>query len=291
MRLLRDPGTRLPAVVIVGAPRSGTNMLRDALCGLAGFTTWPCDEINYVWRHGNARVSHDELAPSRATQRVRRYIRRQFAKRAKDGEQVVEKTCANSLRVAFVDRVLPEAKFIWIVRDGRDAAASARGRWHAKLDLGYAAAKARFIPPADLPYYAARHFAGRVHRVRSAEARVASWGPRLVDMDKLVAHRNLLEVCARQWQRCVEQAGRDLRALDPARVHRVRYEEFVADPAAQLGAIAGFAGWPVPERVVGPAVRHVAPERAAAPRALLTDEERAQIESLVAPTLTAHGYE
>ena len=40
-------------VVIIGAPRSGTNMLRDVLTSLPGFATWPCDEINLIWRHGN----------------------------------------------------------------------------------------------------------------------------------------------------------------------------------------------------------------------------------------------
>ena len=40
-------------VIVVGTGRSGTNMLRDALCVLPGFDTWPCDEGNYIWRHGN----------------------------------------------------------------------------------------------------------------------------------------------------------------------------------------------------------------------------------------------
>jgi hypothetical protein len=265
-------------------------MLRDAVSALAGFTTWPCDEVNYLWRHGNLRTPHDELAPEQATPRIRRYVSRRFARRSRRGEHVVEKTCANSLRVAFVDRVLPEAKFVWIVRDGRDAVPSARRRWHAKLDLGYAAAKARFIPPSDLPYCAARHFARRVHRLRSADGQVASWGPRLRDMDALVASRPPLEVCALQWRRCVEQAAGDLAMLDSARVHRIRYEDFVAEPATHLADIAAFAGRPAHDDDVCAAVSHVVPEKAAAPRALLSDEEYAELEALMAPALAAHGY-
>ena len=41
--------------MIIGAARSGTNMLRDVLTSLDGVDTWPCDEINYIWRHGNIR--------------------------------------------------------------------------------------------------------------------------------------------------------------------------------------------------------------------------------------------
>lgn len=285
--------TNLPGqpVVIIGAARSGTKMLRDALCALSGFTTWPCDEINYLWRHGNVRTPHDELVPEQATPRIRRYLRRNFARCAPLGAHVVEKTCANSLRVAFVARVLPEAKFVWIVRDARDVVPSAHRRWHARLDLGYVAAKARFIPPTDLPYYAARHLVRQIHRLRSLDGHVASWGPRLRDMDALMASRSLLEVCALQWRRCVELAARDLAALDPDRVHRVAYENFVAAPAAHLADIAEFAGCPSPEADVRGAVRHVAPERATAPRTALTDEQREHLETLVAPTLTTHGYE
>lgn len=266
-------------------------MLRDALCSLPDFGTWPCDEVNYIWRHGNVGVPHDEMTPDHARPQVRRYVRRQFAKRAREGGVVVEKTCANSLRVGFVERVLPEAKFVWIVRDGRDAVASTRRRWHAKLEPGYAAAKGRFIPPIDLPYYAVRHVARRAHRLWSAEGRVASWGPRVADMDELLASRPLLEVCARQWQRCVQKAERDLSALDPAQVHRVYYEDFVADPAGEFADIATFAGGRVAEADVNAAVRHVSRERATTPRTLLGDEERVWLESLLAPTLAAHGYE
>src|SRR5699024_12209800 len=117
-------------VVIIGAPRSGTNMLRDVLCSLDHVATWPCDEINYIWRHGNLRYPSDELPPKRATVPVRRYIRRQFdwVMRRYGVRYVVEKTCANSLRVPFVDAVVPEAKYVFIRRDGLDAVGSAMGR-------------------------------------------------------------------------------------------------------------------------------------------------------------------
>ena len=88
-------------VIIIGAGRSGTNMLRDILTQLPGFGTWPCDEINYVWRHGNVREPTDELAPHLATDSVQRFVRCAFDRLAarRGWTHVVEKTCANSLRV------------------------------------------------------------------------------------------------------------------------------------------------------------------------------------------------
>jgi hypothetical protein len=36
-------------------------MLRDVLCELPDHGTWPCDEIKYIWRHGNQQHPDDEL--------------------------------------------------------------------------------------------------------------------------------------------------------------------------------------------------------------------------------------
>ena len=121
-------------VVIIGAPRSGTNMLRDVLTSLPGYGTWGCDEINLLWRHGNRDHPSDELRAEQATPQVQRYLRKAFDQvRRNTGQQaVVEKTCANSLRIGFVRRVLPEARFLFIVRDGFDASTSAVRRWHAR---------------------------------------------------------------------------------------------------------------------------------------------------------------
>ena len=132
-----------PPVIIIGAGRSGTNMLRDLLAQLPQFSTWPCDEINYIWRHGNRGFATDEFTREMADDKTAHYIRKQFQKFAAKhpGTSVVEKTCANSLRCGFIHQIFPEARFIHIMRDGRDVAASAALRWNAKLDIGYIAKK------------------------------------------------------------------------------------------------------------------------------------------------------
>src|SRR6478672_3892385 len=124
-------------LVIIGAPRSGTNMLRDLICTLPGAGTWPCDEINFIWRHGNVRYPSDAFPDELATDRVRQYVRGSFDSVARSNrlDIVVEKTCANSLRVGFVDRIVPDARYIFLVRHGMDAVVSAAQRWRSKLDL------------------------------------------------------------------------------------------------------------------------------------------------------------
>lgn len=279
-------------VVIIGAPRSGTNMLRDILTACAGASTWPCDEINYIWRHGNLLYPSDEFTADMATSRVRSYIRKQFSRVARtyDSPTVVEKTCANSLRVAFVDAILPEAKYIYIFRDGIDATGSAKLRWKSALDIPYLLKKVRFVPWRDLPYYAARFAWSRLYRLSSKEKRLAFWGPVLDDMDAVLRHNSLTEVCALQWQRCVENAELAFSDIASERVHRVCYEDFVDNADNELRLILEFLGVSANEDQIKRAVSTVSGRSVGKGRAALGHEEIARLEFLIGATLDRYGY-
>lgn len=229
-------------IIVIGAGRSGTNMLRDILTQIPGLGTWPCDEINYIWRHGNLRHPTDEFDRSFATEPVIRYIRNAFENIAysQGAERIVEKTCANSLRVSFIDAILPNAKYIFVVRDGRDVVASALKRWSAPLDIPYILKKARYVPYDDLPYYALRYLGHRLHRLQNNEKRLGSWGPRFAGMEQLLVTCTLPEICAAQWQRCVERSEADFEAMSPDKIYRLQYEDFVQDPEEQLLSLATF---------------------------------------------------
>jgi hypothetical protein len=231
-------------VIIIGAARSGTNMLRDALCCLAGVATWPCDEINAVWRHHWAAWPSDELRPEQATPRVCRFVRREFQRLAHRmrARWVVEKTCANSLRIDFVHSIVPEAKFVFLVREGRDVVASAMRRWHAPFDLRYTLKKLRFVPAGDVPLYGVRFVANRLRRIVARNKRLKSWGPRFEGIDAMLANHSLAEVCAEQWSRCVVEAAQALGHMPADCVCYVRYEDFVSQPASELERIAAFLG-------------------------------------------------
>jgi Sulfotransferase family len=244
-------------LVIVGAPRSGTNLLRDLLCQAPGFGTWPCDEINLLWCHGNAGFPDDALPPALATPGVVRHMRRRFADiaRTTGADTVVEKTCANSLRVAFVDRVLPEARYLFILRDGRDAVASAARRFSAPIDWTYTLRKLRYAPASDLPAYALRYARNRATRLLRSDRRLAYWGPRFPGFADFARAATVPEICARQWRECVELAARDFALLGPRRVHELRYESLVRRPRDVLGEVFAFLGAPGAAAAVD--VRHV----------------------------------
>jgi hypothetical protein len=279
-------------VVIIGAQRSGTNMLRNVLCSLPGFGTWPCDEINPIWRHGNLSYASDEFTPGMARPEVQKYIRRRFDNitRRYRLRTVVEKTCANSLRVGFVARILPEAKFIFIRRNGLDSTASALKRWTAKVDLAYQLRKARFVPLSDLYYYAFRFFRNRLHRLWSKDKRLGFWGPKLNRMQEMLTRYSLEEVCALQWKRCVDRAMEDFSLISPNRVVEVGYEDFVTSPEIELKRILDFLGYRVEHRAVSKAVVDVFATSIGKGMATLGDEKIQRVFPHIIETHQRIGY-
>lgn len=279
-------------IVVIGAPRSGTNMLRDVLTSFPDIATWPCDEINYLWRHRNLRHPSDEFTQPMARPEVCRYMRKQFAwvERRYDVPTVVEKTCANSLRVPFVDAVLPEARYLFIRRDGLDVVESAMKRWQAPLDIPYLGRKARFVPLTDLPYYGGRYLWHRLYRLVSRNGRLATWGPVLDDMTAILKHHPLDEVCALQWQRCVDKARDALVGIDSDRWLEIGYEEFVRDPERELQRVMAFLGGEVPGETARFATADIRADSVGKGRAELDAEATRRIESLVGRTLERFGY-
>ena len=238
-------------IIIVGAPRSGTNALRDALCSLPTFQTWPCDELNPLWRTGNSHHPDDQLTPALARPDVTERIRTAFERQARKapGAVLVEKTCANTLRLPFVDAIFPDARYVEIVRDGRDAASSAADRWGSTFDLGYTLRKLRFVPPVDLRDVAIKQVKNRLgRRDRPEHATFSSWGPRWNGIDELIASGASKElVSAHQWAECVSSSRGFVSQLPASKRLTISYEDFTAEPQASLQSICDhFDVAPIP---------------------------------------------
>ncbi len=229
-------------VVIIGAARSGTNMLREVLTKIHGIGTWPCDEINYIWRYGNARYPTDELLPRHATARVKHFIRKKFKQMAQglNCHILVEKTCANSLRVPFVNEIFPHARFIFLIRDGRDVVASALRRWKSPLNVSYILQKARYVPCSDIPFYAGRYLNHRLQKIFSASNSLPTWGPRYEGIDPHRKGMSLAEVAGMQWKCSVSKSDAALKKIPQDRVLKIHYEEFVQNPSHVFPEIFRF---------------------------------------------------
>lgn len=280
-------------LIIIGAPRSGTNMLRDVLCELQGVDTWPCDEINYIWRHGNVRENTDEFGDVLARPNIKSFIRGEFNDLAKKTKSkvLVEKTCANSLRIPFVDAVLPEAKYIFIYRDGVDVVGSAKKRWKAKLDIPYILRKVRYVPLSDLPYYALRYFWNRLYKLISRSERLSFWGPQFKGLEGALSQHSLEEVCALQWERCVDLSEKAFSELPSEKVVRVSYEGFVSNPSLELTKILKSLDMAFDEGTIKKAVSGVSSNSIGKGRSALSTDQLRGVEGLISDSLKRYGYE
>ena len=137
-------------IIVIGAPRSGTKMLRGLIGSHRDVAEVPYD-INFVWKYGNYTVPHDELQPADGNPAAARFIRRYLAKQENGMSRVVEKTVCNALRVDYVRAVLPGCQFVHLIRDGRDVAASTMRQWQGGTDWRQVLAKAPVLPDRRRP--------------------------------------------------------------------------------------------------------------------------------------------
>jgi glycosyltransferase involved in cell wall biosynthesis len=108
---------------IVGCARSGTSILGELIASNPNVKY--IFEASNIWELGGMGENESHrLTAQHATKPVKRQIREWFEKQAGDAGILVEKSPRNSLRVPYVKEIFPEAKFISIVRDGRDVACS-----------------------------------------------------------------------------------------------------------------------------------------------------------------------
>lgn len=279
-------------VIIIGAARSGTKLLRDLLAESPGAKAVPFD-VNYVWRTGNERVPHDALDPDHLTPAARDAIRRTLPKLAglRPGAEgvLLEKTVSNTLRVPFVAAVYPEARYVHLVRDGRAVAESAVRAWFAPPDWRRLLFKLRRLPVSNAGYlgwYAVNQVRGRLSG-RGGGGGV--WGPRYPGYEK---DRGLppLEFCARQWAHSVRAAVDDLDRLPAERRFTLRYEDFV-DNENRLRELVDWLGLGGADAVVAAYRAEVRPEEAVKWRQALSAKDARRLTEMLRPELDLLGYE
>ncbi len=235
MPALADPQLDRP-IVVIGSPRSGTTLLGNLL------GTHPLlaqvEEPRLTWKFGNDDKS-DMLRATDARPDVCRHIRQTFAKAVSDAhrQRLIEKTPSNSLRMEFVERVLPGCLFVHTIRDGVESVLSIRKFWeqYARgVPKGKLVQRLKEIDLRRAPYYAKEFLRRAMPKSFSGFVGKPVWGPRIPGIDGLLDQLELLEVCCLQWRMCVEQACLYGRQLPPGRYREVRLEEMSPELLADV---------------------------------------------------------
>jgi hypothetical protein len=135
-------------------------------------------------------------------------------------KRLLEKTASNCFRLGYVDKVFPDAKIIYPIRDGRNTVNSLINAWrHPDRFFTYKV-------PVELSIEGYEH---------------DGWKFVLPPGWRDYTNRRLEEVCAFQWRSCHEfMLAETAKEQYRGRVMQLRLEEFVAEPERHMAELAGF---------------------------------------------------
>ncbi len=264
-------------IFVIGAPRSGTSLLFAILRSSSRLAHWP-GEAHEVWEaHYHPALRNwdsNVLDASDVTEQAAAYIKRQFLLIAGSRRRLIDKTPRNALRCAFIEALWPDARYVFLQRDGRDNVNSLINAWRTPRYRTYRLPEPHSIPGVDPAWWKFVLYPGW---------RADASGP-------------LEVVCAKQWATCNEHALAATKTIDRGRWIEVRYEDLVADPASSIGRVMERLELPYED-----GVRRRAEATTTTPINVVTPPERGKwrkenpgaIESvlpLLAPTMEALGY-
>ncbi|CAN5234519.1 hypothetical protein BH20ACT24_BH20ACT24_15230 [soil metagenome] len=267
-------------VFVLGSPRSGTSVLFELLDRAAHLSSLG-GESHLLWElyhpSSSPAWSSHRLGPESVTPRERRTLYWIIDVLA-GGRRYLDKSPRNSLRVTYLAELFPDARFVFVKRDGRAAVSSLITGWRSD-DPTFPGTPLRV--PLRIGGYQGRNWKYVVPPGWEAYAR----------------GRSLPEVCAFQWVAANESilAGKPL--ITPERWIEVAYEQLVQAPREVAERILVDLEVPVDAEVLSFAdelSRHVT-RAVTAPRPdKWRDENPIEIERVlpaIAPTMRRLGYE
>jgi hypothetical protein len=215
-------------IFIVSTPRSGSSLLYETLEQSPGLYSigdeshWIIEDIPGLappQRSWSSNRLTAEDARGDTAEKLAESFYRHLTNR--DGKvpsglvRMLEKTPKNALRIPFFNAVWPDAQFIYLYRDVREAFYS---MWEAWRSGG-------FVTYPQLPGW-----------------RGAPWSLLLIPGWQRLNGMQLPEAVAHQWAITTETMLDDLERIDPARVQVVDYSTFLRSPQPEIERLARGAG-------------------------------------------------
>lgn len=225
-----------PAFVI-GCSRSGTTVTFETIASSGHFLHFNYElpqfwdglygPLNNGWQSEAANAS--DARPEHRDRALAYFYARL------GGGPVLDKTCINTLRVGYLHKLFPNAKFVFIQRDGRDNISSMIDGWRlGRTDGGFGLEK--FFGPSPAPV-----------AINGGEFR--EWHFFLPPAWRDYNHASLEEVCAFQWMSANRLALDAARSLPAEQWIRVRYEDIFERPVEMFQDVFRRLGVPFDARM------------------------------------------
>ena len=247
--------------IIIGPARSGTTMLGNLISMDSRYAY--IEEPNVVWKYSNCKYKTDMLPERLASTRICEHIRSEFSRRNVSNKPfVVEKTPANSLRLSFVYKVFPKAKYVILCRDGRDVILSAYNKWVSGVDKNKnklpsekvifsdfrkQCSKLMDVSIVDVCYYIPLVFQEVMFSTFRRNRRI--WGPQFPGIHSLAGLLDPIELCALQWKWSVQMIEAHVLLIPPSNRLYVKYEDLCAEPLKTLSDVFNFSSGSLPKNI------------------------------------------
>ena len=234
-------------VIVVSPPRAGSTLLFETLSQSPDVFTIGRESHMLIesipsLTPSNRGWDSNELDASDATGLVVERLRQSFFDDLRDRRgtpppmnahslRVVEKVPKNALRIEFLDRVFPDARYIYLSREHRDEISSMIDAWRS----------GKFVTYPDLPGWTG-----------------LPWSMLLIPGWRELIGTDLEVVCARQWEYTTNRILDDLDRLAPGRWTVANYRSLVDHPQQEMTRLCQFAGLRWDQRIEGalPLARH-----------------------------------
>lgn len=247
---------------IVGSPRSGTTILGDILNLHSEIIQWY--EPYFIWDKFFRTASDDHRKEEDATPEVISYISFHFSRylRPSNRRFLIDKSPRNSLKIPFIREIFPNARFIHILRDGRDVTLSIYKEWLRRIQIfegkrkkpkfNYSEAGqviARWLNRQPFIFDKVRalwhethfHFFDKkkhLNRLRWNDR--IGWGPRFKNWEEALNSQSLIQFCALQWSYCVKSVVDEWGNIPSDNKLEIHYEEFIQRPLDTLNQVLKF---------------------------------------------------
>lgn len=273
-------------IILIGAGRSGTKIIRDVLGSHSDIDIVPFD-VNYIWRIGLNQAQNDAIGPDQLTPANRNRIIQQFNRLSKGSKFLLEKTVSNSLRIPYVLKVFPDARFIHLVRDGRDVTESVLRQWGEVREMSYIFKKLKTFPIRYAFSYLLEYGVNWLSfRLGKKGKDYYIWGVKYPGYKKDLDNISNLEVCAKQWKICIETSEKQLQQVPQENVLKVKYEDLVTQPDKFLSMIGEFIGL---EKTVFDSKR-LSPKNIHKYKSAFSPKQLEQVTNIIGQTLKQHNY-
>ncbi|MES0488508.1 MAG: sulfotransferase [Leptospirales bacterium] len=249
---------------IVGSPRSGTTILGEILNEHPRMAQWY--EPYFIWDKHFRNAENDRRTPEDAEIKVVDQIRKDFSRYAKNRvvDVVIDKSPRNSLTIEFILEIFPNAKFIHILRDGRDVTSSIHREWNKRISIfnknnreqkfDYKAAFLTLKTWLDRQPFLRDKLRAFWHETnghlfnkgktlnRTRWHGRVGWGPRYQNWEEDLISGELIEFNARQWLNCVDSIFKSWPKIKKENKLLIRYENMLINPEKTLSQVTEFLG-------------------------------------------------